>query len=144
MCALLGPQLCLSLEQPRKPREAGAGAGEAGAKDAAPRAAKKSRSRKNKGTERTVPTDATLYVSNLPWSVTHESLNTAFGVYGELESARVVMRGTRSRGFGFVSFKDEASATAAMSKLNGSPMGEGENVREISLQKANSAPPVEA
>ena len=50
--ASLGPQLCLSLEQPRKPREAGAGAGEAGAKDAAPRAAKKSRSRKNKGTER--------------------------------------------------------------------------------------------
>ena len=46
----------------------------------------------------------TLYVGNLPWSVTEDQLAQEFSPYGEVVSARIVTdRETgRSRGFGFV------------------------------------------
>ena len=79
--------------------------------------------------------DGTLYVSNLPWSTDDAALLEAFSKYGSVKEARVVMRGARSRGFGFVTFETEAEASAAIA-LSGSSFGEGENVRQIGVAKA--------
>lgn len=51
----------------------------------------------------------TLYVGNLPWSVTDEELGEAFRTVVEVRSTRVITdRETgRSRGFGFVEIDDE-------------------------------------
>ncbi len=61
-----------------------------------------------------------IYVGNLSYRTTDSDLADAFGQYGEVESARVVMdRDTnRSRGFGFVEMPDEAGK-AAISGLDG-------------------------
>lgn len=62
-----------------------------------------------------------LYVGNLSFSVTDESLASAFAQVGTVESARVVMdRDTgRSKGFGFVEMSSDEEAAAAITKLNG-------------------------
>ena len=62
-----------------------------------------------------------IYVGNLAYSTSDDSLKTAFGAYGEVTSARVVtdrMTG-RSKGFGFVEMPDRAQAQAAIDALNG-------------------------
>ena len=61
-----------------------------------------------------------LYVGNLAYSVTNESLETLFGEYGQVKSAQVVQdRDTgRSKGFGFVEMSDGAQAQAAIQGLN--------------------------
>ena len=65
-----------------------------------------------------------LYVGNLAYSVRDESLQQAFGEFGTVTSAKVMMdRETgRSKGFGFVEFSSPAEATAAMNALNGQPL----------------------
>ena len=58
-----------------------------------------------------------LYVGNLPFTTTDESLREAFAPYGNVVKAQVIMdRETgRSRGFGFVEMADGAEeAVAAM------------------------------
>ncbi len=61
-----------------------------------------------------------LYVGNLSYSVTSQSLETLFGEFGDVKSAQVVQdRDTgRSKGFGFVEMHDDGHAKAAMSALN--------------------------
>jgi len=62
-----------------------------------------------------------LYVGNLPWSVTNDSLKELFVVYGEVVEAVVItdrMSG-RSKGFGFVTFADETVAEKAAAEMNG-------------------------
>jgi RNA recognition motif-containing protein len=61
-----------------------------------------------------------LYVGNLSYSVTNESLEQLFAQYGEVRSAQVVQdRDTgRSKGFGFVEMADENGAKAAIQGLN--------------------------
>ena len=65
-----------------------------------------------------------LYVGNLAYSVRDESLQTAFGQFGTVTSAKVMMdRETgRSKGFGFVEMSSPAEATAAMNAMNGQPL----------------------
>jgi RNA recognition motif-containing protein len=55
-----------------------------------------------------------LFVGNLPWSVTDEDLKTKFSEFGEVIGARVVTDKFtgKSRGFGFVDMEDAASAVA--------------------------------
>src|SRR3954454_21319250 len=66
-----------------------------------------------------------LYVGNLPYSVRDRDLEQAFGQYGSVTSAKVMMeRDTgRSKGFGVVEMGSEAEAQAALSGLNGQPIG---------------------
>jgi cold-inducible RNA-binding protein len=61
-----------------------------------------------------------LYVGNLSYSVTSESLEELFGQYGTVQSAQVVMdRDTgRSKGFGFVEMADDNAAQEAIRALN--------------------------
>ena len=65
---------------------------------------------------------ARLYVGNLSYGTTDDSLKVAFGVHGNVVSASVVTdRETgRSRGFGFVEFGSDAEARTAIDAMNGS------------------------
>ncbi len=62
-----------------------------------------------------------LYVGNLAYSVRDEDLNEAFGAFGAVNSAKVMMdRETgRSKGFGFVEMGSDSDAQAAINGLNG-------------------------
>jgi len=65
-----------------------------------------------------------LYVGNLAYSVRDESLQQAFGEFGTVTSAKVMMdRETgRSKGFGFVEMGSDAEAQAAINGMNGQPL----------------------
>ncbi len=64
-----------------------------------------------------------IYVGNLPWSATDDSLREFFGQFGEVHSAAVISdRETgRSRGFGFVEM-DDGDADQAISGADGRDM----------------------
>ena len=65
-----------------------------------------------------------LYVGNLPYSTTDDSLRETFSPHGTVESAQVVMSPDgRSRGFGFVEMATEEEAQAAISALDGTDQG---------------------
>ncbi|MGQ3127029.1 MULTISPECIES: RNA recognition motif domain-containing protein [Variovorax] len=65
-----------------------------------------------------------LYVGNLAYSIRDNDLEQAFGAYGAIVSAKVMMeRDTgRSKGFGFVEMGTDAEAQAAIAGLNGQPV----------------------
>lgn len=66
-----------------------------------------------------------LYVGNLPYSVRDEDLQQAFGEFGQVSSAKVMMeRDTgRSKGFGFVEMGSDAEAQSAINGMNGQMLG---------------------
>jgi RNA recognition motif-containing protein len=65
-----------------------------------------------------------LYIGNLSYSTTDESLNAAFAEFGTIASATVVSdRDTgRSRGFGFVEMENEDEAKAAIEGMDGTEL----------------------
>ena len=65
-----------------------------------------------------------LYVGNLAYGVRDEELQQAFGEFGTVTSAKVMMdRDTgRSKGFGFVEMGSDAEAQAAINGMNGQSM----------------------
>jgi hypothetical protein len=62
-----------------------------------------------------------LYVGNLSYNIRDNDLEQAFGQYGSVASAKVMMeRDTgRSKGFGFVEMGTDAEALAAIEGMNG-------------------------
>ncbi|MFO0902665.1 MAG: RNA-binding protein [Pirellulales bacterium] len=64
-----------------------------------------------------------LYVGNLSFKITNDSLQQLFSQFGEVRSAEVVQdRETgRSRGFGFVEMADAEGAEAAINALHDKP-----------------------
>ena len=62
-----------------------------------------------------------LYVGNLSFNATKESLQAAFAAHGSVQDVHVVMdRETgQARGFGFVTMGSQAEATAAIAQMNG-------------------------
>ena len=79
-----------------------------------------------------------LYVGNLSFKTTDESLRTAFQAHGQIESARVVMDrdSGRSKGFGFVEMPNREEAMAAINALNGTELDE----RSINVNEARPKP----
>lgn len=61
-----------------------------------------------------------IYVSNLSYNTTSESLQELFAEYGEVTSANIITdRETgRSRGFGFVDMSDDVAGQKAIDALN--------------------------
>ena len=61
-----------------------------------------------------------LYVGNLPYSATSESLEQHFSQAGNVSSSKVITdRETgRSKGFGFIEMSSDEEAQAALTKLN--------------------------
>lgn len=75
-----------------------------------------------------------LYVGNLNYDTTEDTLRTLFSEFGEIESAKVItdQYTGRSRGFGFVEMGTEEAAQAAIGGLNGREV----DGRQIKVDKA--------
>lgn len=71
-----------------------------------------------------------LFVGGLSWGTSDDGLRAAFEPFGEIVEAKVILdRDTgRSRGFGFVTFSDDAAATRAIEEMNGTEL-EGRAIR---------------
>jgi len=62
-----------------------------------------------------------LFIGNIEWATTQDDLKNLFGEHGTVEEAVIItdkMSG-RSKGFGFVTFAEDADADKAMEALNG-------------------------
>jgi len=75
-----------------------------------------------------------LFVGNLSWDTTDDSLRDFFSQVGNVVSAQVIKdRNTgRSRGFGFVEFDSADAITKATQELNGKTL----DGREINVNEA--------
>ncbi|MDF2379465.1 MAG: RNA-binding protein [Candidatus Gracilibacteria bacterium] len=75
-----------------------------------------------------------LFVGNISWGMDTAALQAAFASYGEIEDCIVITDkfSGRSKGFGFVTFTDDAAADAAIAEMNGKEM-EG---RELVVNEA--------
>ena len=80
-----------------------------------------------------------LYVGNLPYSATEQSVREAFGKCGNVDSVALITdRDTgQSKGFGFVEMSSDAEAQAAIQQLNGTSF-EG---RQIKVNEAKPKAP---
>ncbi len=65
-----------------------------------------------------------LYVGNLPFSATEDSLKEAFLPFGTVESVTIITdkETGQSKGFGFLELASKQEAAAAITKMNGSEM----------------------
>jgi RNA recognition motif-containing protein len=75
-------------------------------------------------------TMTSIYVGNLPYTLTEDELRDAFAAYGEVTSAKIIIdRDTnRSKGFGFVEMPDSGSASEAIEAMNGQSL-QGRDLR---------------
>jgi RNA recognition motif-containing protein len=74
-----------------------------------------------------------IYVGNLSSDVTGDDLRQAFGAFGQVESANVIMDkfSNESKGFGFVEMPSKDEAAAAIAGMNGKDLkGKAVNVNE--------------
>jgi len=80
-----------------------------------------------------------LYVGNLSYQATSESLRDAFSACGEVTDVHIVQdRETgQSRGFAFVTMDSDAAATKAISTLNGSSL-DGRQLRVSEAEERQS------
>ena len=71
-----------------------------------------------------------IFVGNLSYSSTEESLRALFEAHGEVASARIITsRETgRSRGFGFIEMPNDEEAKAAIEALDGKDL-DGRNLK---------------
>ena len=73
-----------------------------------------------------------LYVGNLDYNATEVDLEGVFLKFGTIESVRVIRdhETDRSRGFGFVNFREDKSGVSALDEMNNSDiLGRQINVR---------------
>lgn len=65
-----------------------------------------------------------LYVGNLPYSATDESLMQAFSECGNVQSAKVIIDrdSGRSKGFAFVEMSTDEEAAESISRFNGAQL----------------------
>ena len=75
-----------------------------------------------------------VYVGNLPFNVDNAGLTKLFSTFGATTEAVVIINkfSGRSKGFGFVTFENDADADKAISELNGKEV-EG---RELKVTEA--------
>ncbi len=71
-----------------------------------------------------------IYVGNLTYSMTEDSLRELFAPFGEVTSTKIIKdRLTdRSRGFGFVEMENKDEAESAIQKIDGTEV-EGRNMK---------------
>ena len=79
-----------------------------------------------------------IFVGGLAWETTDQSLKAAFETCGRITEAKVISdRETgRSRGFGFVTFEDEAACQNAISTMDGTTL----DGRQLRVNEAENKP----
>ncbi|XP_031126545.1 glycine-rich RNA-binding protein GRP2A-like [Ipomoea triloba] len=79
------------------------------------------------------------FVGGLAWATTDRTLGDAFSQFGEVIESKIINdRETgRSRGFGFVTFKDERSMRDAIEGMNGQSL-DGRNITVNEAQSRGS------
>jgi RNA recognition motif-containing protein len=82
-----------------------------------------------------------IYVGNLGYSVSNDSLSAKFAQYGTVNSAKVIIdRDTnRSKGFGFVEMSTSSEAANAIQALNGTEF----DGRQMNVSEAKPVAPRE-
>lgn len=82
-----------------------------------------------------------IYVGNLSYSTTEETLRNQFSQFGEVETVTVIMDKitNRSKGFGFVEMTDDDAARDAISTLNQKDI-DGRKVRVNEAEERKSRP----
>lgn len=81
-----------------------------------------------------------IYIGNMSYDVKEDDLRQAFGKFGEVKSAIIILDkiSGRSKGFGFVEMSDKESAQAAIAGLNGRDLqGRAITVNEAKPQTKN-------
>ncbi|KAI3941379.1 hypothetical protein MKW92_022189 [Papaver armeniacum] len=80
-----------------------------------------------------------LFVGSLSYSTDDYSLKEAFSTFGEVLEAKVITdrENGKSRGFGFVNYASEESASAAITGMDGKELAG----RTIHVSYANQRPP---
>jgi len=80
-----------------------------------------------------------LYVGNLPYSATEQSVRDAFSKAGTVDSVSIISdRDTgQSKGFGFVEMSSDAEAQTAIQQLNGTSL----DGRQIKVNEAKPKAP---
>jgi len=80
-----------------------------------------------------------LYVGNLPYSITEQTIREAFGKCGNVDSVALITdRDTgQSKGFGFVEMSTDAEAQAAIQQMNGASL----DGRQIKVNEAKPKAP---
>ena len=71
-----------------------------------------------------------IYVGNLPYSITEDSLREVFSPYGSVVSSRIIIDKLtgKSRGFGFIEMSTQEEADAAIKELDNAEV-DGRNLR---------------
>jgi RNA recognition motif-containing protein len=79
-----------------------------------------------------------LFVGGLAWATDDGGLEQAFSRFGSVREAKVIMdrESGRSRGFGFVTFDNEAEAQEAQQNMDGADL----DGRSIRVNEANERP----
>ena len=80
-----------------------------------------------------------LFVGSLAWATTDDSLREFFEQFGKVEEASVVYERDnprRSRGFGFVSYENDADAEKALAEANGKEL----DGRTITVSESTAKP----
>ena len=83
-----------------------------------------------------------LYIGNLPYSATEQTILSKFSACGTVESVKLITdRDTgRSKGFGFIEMGSESEARAAIETLNNTDFdGRPLRVNEAKPQKKRSS-----
>lgn len=80
-----------------------------------------------------------LFIGNIPYSINSDGLKEFFGKLGDVTDTNIVTdRETgRSRGFGFVEYKDDKDAEKAIKELNGQEL----DGRKIFVSEAREKAP---
>lgn len=80
-----------------------------------------------------------LFVGGLSWDTKDDGFRAAFEVFGEVSEAKVITdRDTgRSRGFGFVTYQNDADAETAQKEMDGTSL----DGRSIKVNEAQERAP---
>jgi len=83
-----------------------------------------------------------VYVGNLPFTVEDAALEKLFSSYGEIEEVIVIKDkfSGRSKGFGFVTFKDDEGAKKAISEMSDKEI-EGRKLKVNEARPMEDRPP---
>ena len=84
-----------------------------------------------------------IYVGNLPFGVDKAKLDELFGTFGDIEESIVISDkfSGRSKGFGFVTFKEDEAAKKAIADMNDKEV-EGRNIKVNEAKPMEDRPPI--